>query len=160
MAAMEEETKGYVSSPGVIRWENELDRIFGEIISRTLRPFLDGRRRTPFSFGASSPAMDLYEEKNEVVVKAELPGIESGDVQIKFTNHQMSLKGEKKREGQLKEEDYYFSERSFGPFLRILDLPSNVKVDKARTSFKNGVMEIRLPKIEPAKKREIKIKVE
>ena len=141
-------------------WEQEIERTFGDFFGRTLRPFLDEHRRTPFNFGVSPPAVDLYEENNEVVAKAELPGMEKDDIQINIRNRQLSIKGEKKRAQEVEEEDYYLCERSCGSFLRILDLPGEVQVEKARTTFKNGVLEIRLPRTEQAKKREIKVKVE
>jgi HSP20 family protein len=70
------------------------------------------------------------------------------------------IKGEKKKEDEVKEEDYHFSERSYGAFVRSIELPTDVQTDKAKASFKNGVLEIRLPKTEEAKKKEITVKVE
>ena len=104
--------------------------------------------------------MDLYEENNELVVKAELPGMEKEDIQIKFSDCQLFIKGNKKRDKGLKQENYYFSECSYGPFARVLDLPTDVQVEKARRIFKNGILEIRLPKAEEIEKETIKIKGE
>ena len=160
MATAEKQSRALVTRRPLAetsRWEQQLDRAFGEFVGRSLRPFFDGYRRTPFSFGMSSPNVDLYQEKNEIVVKADLPGMEKDDIQIKFSNHQLSIKGTKKANHHVKDEDYYFSECSHGPFLRILDLPSEAQVEKAQTTLRNGVLEIRLPKIEPAKTRKIKV---
>ena len=70
------------------------------------------------------------------------------------------IKGEKKKVDEVKEEDYHFSQRSYGAFVRSIELPTDVQTDKAKASFKNGVLEIRLPKTEEAKKKEITVKVE
>ena len=163
MATTENEIKGLVPRRPVAQltgWDEELRRMFGEVFAGALCPSFDGQRRRPFSFGRSTPDIDLYEEKKEIIVKAELPGMEKDSIQIKFSDHQLSIKGEKKRDKGLKEENYYFSECSYGPFLRVLDLPSDAQVEKARTTFKNGILEIRLPKAEEIKRKTIKIKVE
>jgi HSP20 family protein len=85
--------------------------------------------------------------------------MEKDDVQINITNHQLTIKGEKKREEEVKDDDYYCAERCYGSFVRVLSLPREVEGDKVRASFKNGVLEIRLPKTEEAKKREVRVKV-
>ena len=69
-------------------------------------------------------------------------------------------RGEKKKAEEIKEENYYRAERSYGSFLRTLDLPNDVRADKVKASFKNGILEIRMPKTEEAKAREVKVKVE
>lgn len=163
MATAEKHMRGQMTRrppAGMTGWEQEIERMFGDFFGRSLRPFLDEHRWTPFSFGVSAPAVDLYEENNEVVAKAELPGMDKDDIQINISDYQLTIKGEKKKAEKVKEQDYYLCERSCGSFLRNLDLPSGVQVDKARTTFKNGVLEIRLPRTEQAKKKEIKVKVE
>ncbi|HET8562871.1 MAG TPA: Hsp20/alpha crystallin family protein, partial [Candidatus Binatia bacterium] len=114
MARIEKETKGLARPPsitGMTSWEQEVQRIFGDFFARSLRPFENEHRRKPFSYGGSAPAVDLYEKRNEVVVKAELPGMEKDDIEIKFRNHQLTIKGEKKREEDAEEADYYIAER-------------------------------------------------
>ncbi len=163
MVTTENETKGLLLQPPVARlaqWEEQLRQMFGQFVAGALCPSLDGHRETPFSFSTSAPDMDLYEENNEVVVKAELPGMDKDDIQIKFNNCQLILKGNKKRGQGLKQDNYYFSECSYGPFLRVLDLPIDVQVEKARRIFKNGILEIRLPKAEEIEKETIKINVQ
>lgn len=107
-----------------------------------------------------APAVDLFEDKNDIVVKAELPGMEKENVEVKLTDHMLTIKGEKKKEEEIKEENYFRSERSYGSFIRTLELPADVHADKVKASFKNGVLEVRLPKTEEAKTKEIKVKVE
>jgi HSP20 family protein len=72
----------------------------------------------------------------------------------------LTLKGEKKKEEKVEEKDYYRCERSYGAFVRSIDLPRDVQADKVKASFKNGVLEVRLPKTEEAKTKEIKVKID
>jgi HSP20 family protein len=136
----------------IARWEREM---FDDFFGRRLRPWLMGGIG-----GVSVPAIDLYEEKDEVVAKAELPGIDKNDIQVSISDHLLTIKGEKKKEEEIKEANYYRSERSYGSFVRSVELPKEVDTAKARASFKNGVLEIRLPKSEEAKKKEIKLNVD
>lgn len=106
------------------------------------------------------PSLDLSETKNDIVVKAELPGIDTKDIDISLTNDVLSIKGEKKQEKEEKEEDYHFVERSYGSFTRSIRLPRDVQSDKISASYKNGVLKITLPKSEEAKKKEVKVKLE
>jgi HSP20 family protein len=82
------------------------------------------------------------------------------DIQVNVTDHLLTIKGEKKREEETKEKNFYCSERSYGSFSRSVELPAEVHGEKARASFKNGVLELHLPKTEEAMKKEVKVKVE
>jgi HSP20 family protein len=142
------------------RWEREMERMFDDFFGRRLRPLWGERWWPARAVDVSVPAVDLYEEKDEIVAKVELPGLEKDDIEVNISNHLLTIKGEKKKEEEAKEANYYCSERSYGSFSRTVDLPKEVQVDKAQASFKKGVLEIRLPKSEEAKKKEIKITVE
>ena len=104
--------------------------------------------------------MDVYEDKDNVVVKAELPGMDKNEIEVNLSGSVLTLKGEKKKEQEVEEKDYYRSERSYGAFLRTVDLPKDVQADKIKASFKNGVLEVRLPKTQEAKTKEIKVKID
>ena len=107
------------------------------------------------------PAVDIYEtEGHDLVVKAELPGMEKENIEVNLSDHTLTIKGEKKKEEEIKEENYYRAERSYGGFLRTLELPKDVHADKVKASFKNGILEVRMPKTEEAKAKEVKVKVE
>jgi HSP20 family protein len=123
--------------------------------------FLEGglRRRTGEG-GEWSPSLDVTETKNELVVKAEVPGMDPKDIDISLSDGVLTIKGEKKREKEEKEADYHLVERSYGSFARLVQLPKGVESDKISASYKNGILRITLPKSEEAKKKEIKIKVE
>ena len=106
------------------------------------------------------PSLDVAETKNEIVVKAEVPGLEPKDIDISLSDGLLTIKGEKKQEREEKEENYHLVERSYGSFARSIRLPNEVQSDKINASYKNGVLKIVLPKSEEAKKKEIKIKVQ
>jgi HSP20 family protein len=109
--------------------------------------------------GAWLPTLDLAETDNELVVKAELPGMDSKDIDISLSDGMLTIKGEKKQEKEEKESDYHFIERSYGAFTRSIQLPKQVQREKISASYKNGVLRITFPKSEEAKKQEVKIKV-
>jgi HSP20 family protein len=132
--------------------------------------FEDALRR-PFSFfnhpmmrfsGAEEvvPSVDIMEDKGDIVIKAELPGVKKEDIDVTLTADTITISGEKKKEEEVKKKDYYRYESSYGSFCRTFSLPSEVQSDKAKTKMKDGVLEIRIPKTEEAKKKEVKLKVE
>jgi HSP20 family protein len=122
---------------------------------RSWRPGLGLLR--PVSLEA--PVLDVYEEKDDLIVKAEIPGLAKDEIDISLEGNNLTIKGEKKKEEEIKEEDYYRCERTYGAFSRSIELPMAVQTEKVNASFKNGVLEIRLPKTEEAKKNVVKVKV-
>jgi HSP20 family protein len=143
------------------RFRNEMDRLFDDFTGGGW-PSL---RRWPEWFGAlpsadATPALDVYEEKDAVVVKAELPGMEKDDVHVDIKGDVLTVRGEKKKEEKIEERDYYCRERAYGAFSRSVRLPVEVQGDKASATFKHGVLEMHLPKTEAAKRRSVSIKVE
>jgi HSP20 family protein len=106
------------------------------------------------------PSVDIFEEGDNVVVKAELPGIKKEDVDVSMTDNVISISGEKKKEEKVERKNYYREERSYGSFTRSFRLPMEVQTDKAKAQFKEGILEIRIPKTEEAKKREKKVSIE
>jgi HSP20 family protein len=102
----------------------------------------------------------VYEEKDEVVVKAELPGLSKDDLSVDLSDFVLTIEGSKSREEMINEKDYCRSERAFGSFSRSVELPAEVKDEQVKATFKNGVLEIRLPKTEESKKRVVKVKID
>jgi HSP20 family protein len=142
-------------------WERELERMFEDFPFgrwprlRALEPFRFAR-----GLRIEPPTLDMYEEKNDVIVKAEMPGMAKENIEITLSDSTLTLKGEKKKEEEVKEKDYYRCEREYGSFLRTLELPSAVKADGVKATFKDGVLEVRLPKSEEAKKKEVHVRVQ
>ncbi|MCX7831875.1 MAG: Hsp20/alpha crystallin family protein [Actinobacteria bacterium] len=134
----------------LLNMRDELDRIFerffvpSEIESREL---------------TWSPSVEMYETDNELVVKAELPGLSSKDVDITLTDDALTIKGEKKESEEVKGENYYRKETRYGSFHRTIPIPLPIKKEDVKASFKDGVLEIRLPKAKESTKG-IKIKIE
>jgi HSP20 family protein len=107
-----------------------------------------------------SPTADIFESNGDVVIKAELPGIKKEDIDVKITGHTVTISGEKKEEEKVEKKDYYRVESLHGSFTRTLNLPSEVQTDKATAALKDGVLEIRIPKTEDAKRKEKKVLIE
>ncbi len=110
--------------------------------------------------GMVSPDIDIFEDGSDVVVKAEMPGMKKEDIEVNLTDEMVTVSGEKKKEEKVEKNDYYRVERSYGSFRRSFRLPKEVQSDKAKASFKDGVLEIRVPKTEEAIKKEKKITIE
>lgn len=106
-----------------------------------------------------SPMVDISENDNEIVVVAELPGLQKDDVKIALQDNVLSLEGEKKHEAEVKNKCYHRLERGYGKFQRSFVLPASVKGDQVKASYKDGVLSIRLPKAEEAKPRQIDVTV-
>jgi HSP20 family protein len=104
-----------------------------------------------------SPSVDIFETENEVVIKAELPGMEAKDIDIKLENNVLMLRGDRRFEKETKNENYHRVERSNGNFTRSFSLPAFVDDSKVHAEYKNGLLRIVLPKKEQAKSKEIKI---
>ncbi|MGO8990193.1 MAG: Hsp20/alpha crystallin family protein [bacterium] len=111
--------------------------------------FLEGglRKRTEEG-GEWLPSLDVAETKNELVVKAEVSGMDAKDIDISLSDGMLTIKGEKKQEKEEKEADYHLVERSYGSFTRFFQLPTGVQSDKISASYKNGVLTVILPKSE------------
>jgi HSP20 family protein len=134
------------------RMRTEMDRLWDSFFERGALRGGDGNEWLP--------SLDVAETKNEIVVKAEVPGLEPRDIDISLSDGLLTIKGEKKQEREEKEESYHLVERSYGSFARSIRLPNEVQSDKINASYKNGVLKVVLPKSEEAKKKEVKIKVQ
>jgi HSP20 family protein len=107
-----------------------------------------------------SPAFDVSETDDEYIVRAELPGVDAKDVEVNLTGNVVTVRGEKKEEHTEKAENVHRVERTFGTFSRSFTLPGNVREENVKANFKDGVLTLKLPKHETAKKKTIKIDVD
>lgn len=125
------------------------------------RPSLDITPWRPFWWLSSEdgwmPAIDVFEKDDKFVVKAELPGMKKEDIDVSVVGDMLNIKGEKKTETELKEENYYRSERSYGSFFRSIPLPSTVDADKIEANYEDGVLEVTLPKVAKVKPKKVKV---
>ena len=127
-----------------------MDRLFDDAFSHPLT-MRDGR-------SASTPAVDMYQTDDEVVVRASLPRIKADEVQINITGDVLTLKGEVKHEEEKNDKSWHIREQRWGSFQRSVALPTNVVSDKAQAEFENGILTITLPKAEEVKPRTITVK--
>lgn len=109
--------------------------------------------------GAWIPAVDIFETNEAIVLKAELPGITAQDISVEVKDNTLTLKGEKKFEKEVKEENYHRVERSYGSFQRAFTLPGTILQEKVKAKFKDGILEITLPKVEEAKPKQVKVEI-
>jgi HSP20 family protein len=107
-----------------------------------------------------SPAVDIYETENELVLKADLPEVELGDIDVRVENQTLTISGERKFERKDSDKGYHRIERSYGTFQRSFAVPNTFDTEKIGASFKNGVLTVSLPKKEAAKPRQIKVEVQ
>ncbi|MGO9009870.1 MAG: Hsp20/alpha crystallin family protein [Bryobacteraceae bacterium] len=104
-----------------------------------------------------TPAVDIYETENDLVVKADLPDVDLKDIDVRVENQTLTIAGERKFEKEDSGKGYHRIERSYGSFTRSFAVPNSFDTDKIGASFKNGVLSVSLPKKEAAKPRQVKI---
>jgi HSP20 family protein len=147
----------------IVRWqpfrdllatEREFDRLFREAFSP-----LFGHREGELSTRAWAPAVDIFETENSIVLKAELPGVDPKDVEVRVEDNTLYLKGERKFEKETKEENYHRIERSYGSFARSFALPNSMDAEKVAAEYQDGLLTLTLPKREEAKPKTIKINI-
>lgn len=141
----------------LIPWRGEMDRLRNEM-ERLYDRFLDLR---PFyrltQEGEWMPSVDVSETAKEIIVNAEVPGVEAKDIDVSLDGNVLTIKGERKREHEGKEENFHRIERSYGSFYRSLQLPSEVDGDRIKATYKKGVLRISLPKTKKAAGKKIEI---
>ena len=126
-------------------------RVFEDAFSRLLS---EPRANRPWS-----PAVDIYETENELVLKADLPDVDQKDIDVRVENQTLTLAGERKFEQEHSEKGYHRIERSYGSFVRSFSVPNTFDTDKIAAEYKNGVLTVTLPKKEAAKPRQVKVEV-
>ncbi len=133
-----------------------------EEFQKEMNRMFDLRTQWPLKMGNGgmwAPAVDIIDEKDQVRIKADLPGLKKEDIDVSADNGVLTIKGEKKEEKEVKEKDYVRSERYYGSFHRSFSLPAGVDAQKVNAVYKDGVLEVSLPKREDAKPKQIKVEV-
>lgn len=152
-----EEVERVTPTRAMSPWD-EMERAFEDFFPRGWM-----RRRAWPSWGEltrtaeSGPRVDVIDRDDEILVRAELPGVEKKDLDVSLTENTVTIKGSKRREEKEEKGDYFRSEIVQGEFLRTVSLPNMVDTDKAEASFKDGVLELKVAKVSKAKRRSIKV---
>ncbi|HEY8349580.1 MAG TPA: Hsp20/alpha crystallin family protein [Clostridia bacterium] len=128
-----------------------------DYISRELNSVLDYPVKL---FTGNGPRVDVYQTENNVVVKAEIPGVSRDDLQLYIDQRSIRLSGETRREDEYSESDMYRSERYYGSFSRTIPLPAEVKPEEAKAEYRDGILSIIVPKSEPSKSKGRKIDIQ
>jgi len=142
------------------RWERDVERLIDDFFDRKARAWWPQSWSLPAVLNLEPPLLDCYKDKEEFVVKAELPGVPKQNIEVNVSDHTLTIKGDKKRDEQIESENYFRSERSFGSFFRSVELPEDVEANKVKAICSNGVIEIRLPIAAAAKAKTVKVEVE
>jgi HSP20 family protein len=139
----------------------DMERFFDDYFSRGwLHPFRWARPSwgdLPMPFEGKTPRVDVVDRENEIIVKAEVPGVDKDDLDISVTENTVSIKGSTSHEEKEEKGDYYRCEISSGSFSRVVPLPADVDPEKASSKFKDGVLELTLPKLQKAKRHTVKV---
>ena len=130
---------------------NHMNRVFGDFY------FPTNREEGDLSMRNWNPVVDVYDNDDNIVLKAEIPGIDKKDIVIDVKGRVLTLKGERSSDNEVKEDNYYRRERCFGKFERAFTLPVNVELDKIKANYKDGVLEIEIPKPEEKKPKQITV---
>jgi HSP20 family protein len=146
----------------IVRW-NDPFREFAQLQSRINRAFSDAYPQGDEGLttsGSWMPPVDIFQNgDHEIVLKAELPDMSREDIDITVDNGMLTIKGEKKFSGEVKEDQYHRIERHYGSFSRSFTLPATVDTTRVGADYRNGVLTVRLPLREEAKPRQIKVEV-
>ena len=140
------------------RFSEQMDNLFADfgLGHGWLEPIEKG---TNLAQGLWSPQVEMFERGKNIVVRADLPGMTKGDVNVEIADNSITIEGERKSEIKDKGEGYYRSERMYGKFYRRVPLPDGVKADDAEATFSNGVLEITMPATKPEQKKSRKLQI-
>jgi HSP20 family protein len=137
-------------SRGLTTLQDQMNRLFSDTFNRT---------DEEASLSAWAPSVDIYETEHELVVKADLPEVDTKDLDIRVENNILTIRGERKFEKKVNEENYLRVERSYGSFARSFTLANTVNAEAIKADYQNGVLTLSIPKREEAKPKQIKVNV-
>jgi HSP20 family protein len=130
---------------------DEMNRVLNEVFGR------GANDESAWSSGTWSPPVDIYETDDALIMKAELPGFSKDEISIELKENTLLVRGERKREDEVKEGNYHRMERVYGAFQRSFLLPTTVDQEKVKASYKDGILELRLPKVQAAQPKRIAV---
>jgi HSP20 family protein len=144
-----------VDSLETIQELEEMERRFDDVFGRPLLPAV--WRRIPTMEMGWAPVIDVFEKEDKFMVKAELPGMKEEDIDVSVVGNTLTIRGERTAESEVKEDDYYCCERSYGSFSRSIAVPSNVDAQKIEANYEDGVLEVSLPKKPEVKPKKVTV---
>ena len=146
----------------IVRWSDPF-REFAQLQDRLNRAFSDAYARSDeglLTSGSWVPSVDIYQgTAHEIVLKAEVPGMKRDDIDITVDNGTLTIKGEKKVSGEVKENQFHRVERQYGTFTRTFSLPQTIDANHVSAEYQDGVLTVKLPMREEAKPRQIKVDI-
>jgi HSP20 family protein len=146
----------------IVRWQpygavaslqNSINKLFNDAFTRA-------NVDEDFALSAWKPVVDIFDKDDAIVIHAELPGVKKEDVAIEVKDNVLTLRGERSESKEIKEDKYYRKERTFGSFHRAFSLPAAINPDTIKATFKDGILEIEIPKPEEQKPKQVKISIE
>jgi HSP20 family protein len=148
----------------IVRWEPLRDLVslqerMNRLFDESFRGVNRGTGEEDWLGGSWAPAVDIYEQDGNIVLKAELPGVDPKDVDVRVENNILTLRGERKLDHEVKKENYHRVERAYGSFTRSFTLPNVVDTEKIKAEYKDGLLRMTLPKKEEARPKQISINV-
>jgi HSP20 family protein len=139
------------------RWERSHGSMLQDHLNRLFEDSLTRDRSNHADLATWAPAVDIYETANELVVKADLPDLRDEDIDVRVADNTLTIRGERKFEKDVKEEDCLRIERAYGPFMRSFSLPNTVRSENIRAEYRNGVLTLHMAKREESKPKQIKV---
>jgi len=142
----------------LVRWDPLQELLaMSNRLNRTVNdPYV---QRTEDSYGAWAPPVDIFERQDQLVIRAEVPGVHKEDMDVRIENGVLTLHGERKEEREEKDVNTHLMERVYGSFTRSFSLPTTVDPTRVTAAYKDGVLEVTVPKVETAKPKKVEIKV-
>ena len=138
-------------SRGLTSLQDQVNRLFEENVTRD--------RTGNADLATWAPPVDIYETENELVLKTDLPGLQDKDIDVRVEGNMLTIHGERKFEKDVNQDNYLRVERAYGPFTRSFSLPNTVNSEGVRAEYRNGVLTLRMAKLEDSKPKQIKISV-
>ena len=138
-------------SRGLTSLQDQVNRLFEDNFTRDRSGHAD--------LATWAPPVDIYETENELVVKVDLPDLQEKDIDVRVENNMLTIRGERKFEKNVNEDNYLRVERVYGPFMRSFSLPNTVSYENIRAEYRNGVLTLQMTKLEESKPKQIKISV-
>ena len=136
---------------GLTSLQDQVNRLFEDNFTR--------ERSAHADLATWAPPVDIYETENELVLKADLPGLQNEDIDVRVENNMLTIRGERKFEKVVNEDNYLRVERAYGPFTRSFSLPNTVSSESVRAEYRHGVLSLQMSKREESKPKQIKISV-